>query len=210
MIRECFKTKTGILFKPDVVKTIGINPAHLHPQVLPRPNPIPVPKDAVIPPPKVPTYLESIGSTLYSYIPFTPTPTPKPLAAIHPEVTEEEHDLLDCLAPEYDQLQISPLKWKGMESLWLTKSVYQPHAVYPELQFKEERVAHGGAGRTMPSGSAVHGNKIKIHRSVKARMEAIMQSGENKGQKYVPRGRVGFEVREEFSKADATQFEWVD
>ena len=42
MVRECFKTKTGIMFDPSRLRRIGLDPATLYPEVLKRPDPHPV------------------------------------------------------------------------------------------------------------------------------------------------------------------------
>lgn len=44
MIRECFKMNTGIQFEAERLKEVGLDPATLWPVVLPRPPPLPVPK----------------------------------------------------------------------------------------------------------------------------------------------------------------------
>ncbi|KAF9444739.1 hypothetical protein P691DRAFT_736039 [Macrolepiota fuliginosa MF-IS2] len=210
MIRQIFKTETGILFKADDIKIIGIEPSHLYPKVLPRPNPLPPPDDATLSPPNVPGFIKGWTNYFISFLPFT-GPTPKPLTIPHPDVTEEEHDLLDCLSPVYDQLELKPTTWRPMEECPLITEVFQPNAVYPELSYKEERTRHLGAGRTIPPASSTHGNKIKIHRTVKIRMQAatVASAGKGKGEHYCPKARVTYD-KVDFAKADATQFEWVD
>jgi hypothetical protein len=205
MIRECFKTNTSIIFRADDLKFLGINPAHLYPKVLPRPAPLPPPEQPTIPPPTKPGFFKSLAS----YIPFASTSKPKALVIPDLNITEEGHDLRDCLASAYDQLKLKPTVWKTMEFFPMLTEIYQKDAVYPQLLFKEERVAHKGRGRTMPSGQPAHGNKIKIHRTVKIRMQAAAQTGKKKGKNYVPRGKVGYE-KKDFATADATEFEWVD
>lgn len=37
MVRQCFETKSGILFCPNALRTIGLDPALLFPEVVPRP-----------------------------------------------------------------------------------------------------------------------------------------------------------------------------
>ncbi|KAG6842903.1 hypothetical protein H0H93_002918, partial [Arthromyces matolae] len=41
MIRECFKAETGIMFKSEALKTIGLDPATLYPYVQKRPAALP-------------------------------------------------------------------------------------------------------------------------------------------------------------------------
>ncbi|KAI8981359.1 hypothetical protein BD414DRAFT_492433 [Trametes punicea] len=83
MIRECFKTNTGIRFHGELLKRIGLNPAALHPIVLDRPPPVP-------PQPEV--HLKSVAPP----VPYT---------------TEEEHEVRDALSPIYDQLELAPYWW---------------------------------------------------------------------------------------------------
>ncbi|KAI0368947.1 hypothetical protein BV20DRAFT_947314 [Pilatotrama ljubarskyi] len=83
MIRECFKTNTGIRFHAELLKRIGLNPAALHPVVLDRPPP-------VQPQPEV--HLKTVAPPV-------------------PETTEEEHEVRDALSPVYDQLALAPYWW---------------------------------------------------------------------------------------------------
>ena len=83
MIRECFKTNTGIRFHAELLKRIGLDPAALHPVVLDRPPP-------VQPQPEV--HLTSVAPPV-------------------PHTTEEEHEVRDALSPLYDQLALAPYWW---------------------------------------------------------------------------------------------------
>jgi hypothetical protein len=209
MIRECFKTKTGIMFNTRKLKIIGIQPSHLYPVVLPRPDAIPIKEDARIPEPYVPGTINALAEWLYFLIPFFPTPEPTELPPVYPELSEEEHDLRDCLAPSYDQLEFGSFFWRLLEEWPLITEVYKSDVKYPELHFGEERIAHLGIGRTVPSASACHGGKIKIHRTVKSRMQARMKVGEQEV-KYIPRAKVGYGVKADFEKANQDDFEWVE
>ncbi|KAI0333978.1 hypothetical protein GY45DRAFT_1243335 [Cubamyces sp. BRFM 1775] len=82
MIRECFKTNTGIRFHGELLRRIGLDPAALHPVVLDRPPPV-QPQAG---------HLESVAP-------------PVPLT------TEEEHEVRDALSPKYDQLALAPFWW---------------------------------------------------------------------------------------------------
>ncbi|CDO73380.1 hypothetical protein BN946_scf185013.g14 [Trametes cinnabarina] len=108
MIRECFKTNTGIRFHGELLKRIGLNPAALHPIVLDRPPP-------VQPQPEV--HLNSIAPPV-------------------PQTTEEEHEVRDALSPIYDQLSLAPYWWAlelvklRMEAKNLKGGPYTPKAQY--------------------------------------------------------------------------------
>ena len=92
MIRECFKTNTGIRFHGELLKRIGLDPGALHPVVQPRP-PALVPDAA---------HRTSVAA---------------PVA----EGTEEDHEVRDALAPVYDQLSLAWYTWWPLELLPTTK-----------------------------------------------------------------------------------------
>lgn len=94
MIRECFKTNTGILFHSSAFKQIGLDPATLYPHVTERPPP--VYGNAPKPNP------DALG------------PADTTMSQCDPECTftsEEQEDLDDALSPIYDQLRISWPWW---------------------------------------------------------------------------------------------------
>ncbi|KAI0658451.1 hypothetical protein C8Q70DRAFT_196246 [Cubamyces menziesii] len=93
MIRECFKTNTGIRFHGELLRRIGLDPAALHPVVLDRPPPVQ----------PQPEHLDSVAPP----VPYT---------------TEEEHEVRDALSPVYDQLSIAPYWWL-LEMLPMKKRV---------------------------------------------------------------------------------------
>ncbi|KAF5345958.1 hypothetical protein D9756_010910 [Leucocoprinus leucothites] len=67
--------------------------------------------------------------------------------------------------------------------------------------------ATGNASANVTGGTQ---GKVKVHRSVKVRMEATYKAGKKKGKNYVPKGLVGYGVKETFGEADQELFEWVD
>jgi hypothetical protein len=87
MIRECFKTQSGILFNSDKLRQIGLDPLNLAPAVKPRPPPLPVDGQ------KIPEIKDAEKLLFYGDVDIA---------------TEEHEELKDALSPEYDQLS---LKW---------------------------------------------------------------------------------------------------
>lgn len=82
MIRECFRTNTGIRFHAESLRSIGLDPATLHPQALPRPPALDA-KD------------------------IDPYKDAKDL--LH--CTEEDHEVRDAIADIVDQLVKKPVWW---------------------------------------------------------------------------------------------------
>ena len=91
MIRECFLTQTGIMFKAGALREVGLDPSRLYPHVLPRPEAL---------------LLEQANPDRVGYKHGT-------ISAVEPGVilTEEEEDLADALSPINDQLSLSPVWW---------------------------------------------------------------------------------------------------
>ena len=111
MIRECFKTNTGIMFDSQALRSIGLDPFTLYPFVKPRPPPLPLGLNRIAKAPSNP-----IPVRLHSHL--------VKKRAEHPEVvslsegmqasqvgTEEEEELKDALSPAYDQLKIKKVWW---------------------------------------------------------------------------------------------------
>ncbi|KAF9483556.1 hypothetical protein BDN70DRAFT_290759 [Pholiota conissans] len=171
MLRECFKTKTGILFHIDGIKRVGLDPTRLYPDVLGRPDALPLD-----------TYTAET-----SMIQDIPKSVPKKdddddddedlLFGVELEETEEEADLKDALAPIYDQLS---MKWFWWVLELLPMYVrYQEEKVQEETsqkvwQWSKELQMNLGRGRHVPRQ---HAAGVKIHRTVKTRMEAAHKNG---------------------------------
>jgi hypothetical protein len=107
MIRECFKTESGVLFDAEALRDIGLDPSTLYPFVVDRPTALGA-GDAMIqdiPPP--PSWISRLKAKL----------SPPPVSddnsdAIVPLMgTEEEEDLKDILSPIYDGLNLLPGYW---------------------------------------------------------------------------------------------------
>jgi len=160
MIRECFKTNSGILFNTEGMKDLGLDPATLHPVILPRPPALPV---------------ESSGLFI--------SPVPKKeqteeekarITAEELHQTEEQIELTDALAPIFDELTVSWAWW--ILELFPLKHRYQ-------TSDNKWRTWYGwnlGSGRTIPQQST---RGVKVHRSVKTRLDAQYMNGS----KYKPK-----------------------
>jgi hypothetical protein len=176
MIRECLKTHSGILFNTEGMKDLGLDPATLYPEVKPRPPPItidpssPNPKAFIAPVPKKSQTAEEKAQ----------------VTAEELTQTEEQIEFADALAPLYDALS-STWWWWILEILPLIHRIQGiDHKWY--LWFG----CHFGAGRKVP----VHpSNGIRVHRSVKTRLDAQYRNGS----KYWPK-----------AKLDLTHVTWVD
>ena len=100
MIRQCFILKTGLLFHKNQFKSIGLDPDTLYPHVLPRPPLSPTSSLAHRFDPPI-NYAKNYKNTIVGEEPF---------------VNEEEEDMLDALAPMYDQLKLAK-GWWALECL---------------------------------------------------------------------------------------------
>jgi len=178
MIRECFATNSGILFDSRALWNIGLDPSSVWPVVKPRPPPLP------------------LGA---SFIQNIPPPSQTPVKAHYADVddlippprkTEEEHELLDALSPIYDQLSLAK-GWWVLELLPI-KHKYQ----LSDNTWETATMPNMGHGRFIPKQKK---QKIKVHRSVKLRLEAEYPNKE----KYKP--KASFETALSLGNV-----EWVD
>jgi hypothetical protein len=109
MIRECFKTNTGIMFNSQSLEKIGLDPCTLHPAVTPRPRSLPVgPHHRIREPPSTPI---PIGRRALSIMLKKKKLSLKDLGCDEPVGTEEQEELLDALSPMYDQLSLKKFWW---------------------------------------------------------------------------------------------------
>lgn len=104
MIRECFKTNTGIRFHGELLKRVGLDPKALHPIVLERPPPVQ---------PQPSLHLNSVAP-------------PVPLT------TEEVHEVRDAICPLYDQLALAPYWW-ALELLPMKRRWQGPAPEHKEM-----------------------------------------------------------------------------
>ncbi|KAF7326066.1 DUF2235 domain-containing protein [Mycena kentingensis (nom. inval.)] len=149
MIRECFRTNSGIMFDCDGLRSIGMDPDALYPFVKPRPSPLAVPQGMRV---------LRIGED---------APKPSPVTTSIPK-SEEEHDLSDALTPIYDQLS---LKWFW----WILEllPLRQRHQRDGDNAWVKYFTSNLGRARVIPH--AKHDDEpgvVKVHRSVRTRMEA--------------------------------------
>lgn len=142
MIRECFKTKSGIKFESKKLHHIGLDPSTLlydkNNNIPERPERAKVNYAQIrrIPEPK-PNVLVRAWRGVKSFFGFK-TPNPPPVNEAAPgTLTEEQEELLDALSPVYDQLKLKwywnileylPLttRYQGRDTKWITsnKSVF--------------------------------------------------------------------------------------
>ena len=177
MIRECFKTDSGIMFISDTLPAVGIDPASLYPSVAPRPP-----------------ALSGVGLKIQS-IPSSNAAVAVDASAevddlIIIDRSEEEHELLDALSPIYDQLD---LKWHW----WILEYIpFKQRWQAKDGSWTTSARLNRGSGRSIPRQKA---GIVKVHRSVKLRMEAEFEDGK----KYVP--KASFEIAERLG-----HLVWVD
>ncbi|KAJ7058675.1 hypothetical protein C8F01DRAFT_1059392 [Mycena amicta] len=153
MIRECFKTNSGIMFDCDGLRAIGMDPDALYPFVKPRPPALSVPNDMRV------LSIRAADAEAKTNTGTEDQPTLK---------SEEEHDLTDSLRPIYDQLSLAWFWW--VLELIPLKQRYQRG----DAKWMTYFGFNLGRPRFIPKQRA---NGVKVHRSVKARMETEMIGG---------------------------------
>ncbi|KIL57003.1 hypothetical protein M378DRAFT_88465, partial [Amanita muscaria Koide BX008] len=175
MVRECFKAKTGIIFDTASLYTIGLDPAVLYPHVLERPplsdSLIAQARERVIQTP------ESISWSQWFKSWFTGVAPEQNAAPIVPFDSEDNEDLRDALSPKYDQLKLSRFWWI-LEILPVSMR-YQRG----DNQWVSYIGINMGKARFIPKQ---HSGGVKVHRSVKLRMEAQHKDGS----KYQPQANL--------------------
>ncbi|KAK0237401.1 hypothetical protein EDD85DRAFT_830042 [Armillaria nabsnona] len=178
MIRECFKAETGIMFDSGRLRQIGIDPATLYPSVMPRPPALSV-GSAPIPTAQTQTPLLKTIISKFWHHPLPVSDEDQTFAqeasVEDPQIgTEEEEELRDALSPIHDQLKLS-------KSWWILELI--------PLKFRQQ-LGNGkwaswfglnlGRPREIPNSSS----NVKVHRTVRMRMEAFR---EHNRRKYKPR-----------------------
>ncbi|KAF7300028.1 DUF2235 domain-containing protein [Mycena kentingensis (nom. inval.)] len=180
MVRECFKTNTGIVFITSGLREIGLDPDALYPIVQPRPAALPVGDARIRPmpapgPPKVGTGEADTANSL-----TLPSSSILSLPVASTSKSEEEHDLLDALAPIYDQLALS---W----SWWALELLPMRHRFQRADDAWESYLGLNlGGGRVIPRQKT---SGVKVHRSVKTRIEAAEKWAEDLAKARVGKGK---------------------
>ena len=170
------------MFNSQLLARIGLDPGTLHPNVLPRPDPI--------------TFERADHSRIASdYGSGTVTIVDKRMI-----LTEEEEDLADILSPINDELSLSKSWWlleiiplahkhQKEDGGWVsrTRCVLLVHngIVSESLITPPILRANLGKGRHIPHGDNY---KIRVHRTVKIRMEAE-EAILPEGRRYTPRAK---------------------
>ena len=104
MIRECFRTNTGIRFHAELLRRVGLDPVRLHPTVAERPPPLQATAEHA-------------------------TSVAKPVA----QGTEEDHEVRDALQPLYDELVRAPFWW-ALELVPMQERVQGPPPERKEMR----------------------------------------------------------------------------
>jgi hypothetical protein len=194
MIRQCFHTNTGIQFHRGSFEAVGLDVNTLYPIVSRRPPAF----DGAKP-----------TGTSHAAEPTDSTLVPASQSTFK---SEEDEELKDALSPIYDELKLNKAWWI-LEVLPLQYSVqnrrdasWRTYWAYVIAQFMlwccvtqaGETFPHRinfGRGRKIPKPIRERGERVKVHRSVKTRMEAEGL----KGGKYRP-----------MAKFEHLDFDWVD
>ncbi|KAJ7841493.1 hypothetical protein B0H14DRAFT_3086748 [Mycena olivaceomarginata] len=190
MIRECFKADTGIIFDAQRLQELGLDPATLHPFVMPRPPPLPVrssDKIESMPPQK--GWLRRTLSRKHKV--EADFPVSPELESLHLEKPvhgmEEEEELRDALSPIYDQLHMKPFWWileliplkfryQKRDDVWISESNFgRPRKIPHQEPSPDDHPHHDGDEKPVVN--------LHVHRSVKTRREAR----DAKGRPYVNR-----------------------
>lgn len=215
MIRECFKTKSGIKFDSEKLRHIGLDPSTLlyddNGDIPKRPPPAEVNSAKITKapaPPKQPNILVRAWRGVKSFLGFGSAAEDGPHvdSGPHPPTTEEEEELKDALSPMYDQLEIKwywkvleylPLttRYQNSKNVWITKNrsvFFRPFHTLPVMSkvLISSCRCNRGRARIIPWQT----DGLKVHRSVEMRMKAEFE--DRPGKKYVPAAK--FDVKPQF------------
>jgi len=178
MVRECFKTNTGLMFHTEKLRDIGLDPGTLYPHISPRPPALSVKNHRLLDMPATPI---PIQVSKFLTIKNHPEVQQKLLEKAIPFLgTEEEEEVRDAVSPKYDQLNIK-WWWWILELIPLTLK-YQRR----DDEWVTEWKSNLGRPRYIPRQ---HHSGFHVHRSVKLRMEAEYENETKRriGERYVPR-----------------------
>ncbi|KAF5377885.1 hypothetical protein D9615_006800 [Tricholomella constricta] len=184
MVRECFKTNSGIMFDSQALRTIGLDPSTLFPYVTPRRPPLPVGSEAyqML---KKPSFFRQLLSSLRreAKAEYAVTVTAPANGNIE-HIDEELEDLRDALSPIYDQLKIKRswwvleilplnLRYQNGNNEWIT--YFSSNLARPRFIPKQKR------------------NGVNVHRTVRLRMDANPPEESKKKKKYKPKAHFSVE-----------------
>ena len=141
MIRQIFLTQSGIQFEADKLHSIGLDPKTLYPTVLPRPPPLPVPRELACD--ENGEILRCDSCDIYTQRPRTQSGgssddgtayevTEGEEEAEHDGLLEEHAELHDALSPIYDQL-VRKWMWWILEFLPLVHTVQNPDGTFMKV-----------------------------------------------------------------------------
>lgn len=219
MVRECFKTKNGMMFDPAEIRGIGINPDMLYPEVNTRPDPLePTPDlklstDNII---KKPGVVKRFGSWLKSWI-VTPPKPEKPDYSVYKTYNEEQLDLVDALAPIYDQLVLNKAKWWILENTWLKgysvqekrdiwrRNVGRGRTILPPVDPELTDPVKAAAKNEVPLDP--RWAQLRVHRTVRTRMTC---AGDDKNSRYIPKALMNGETALDKLDPALNLIQWVD
>ncbi|KAJ8522566.1 hypothetical protein ONZ45_g886 [Pleurotus djamor] len=187
MVRECFKTNTGIMFDTERLKNIGLDPTTLYPFVTPRPPPRSPGSSKISKRPEEQAKRSWLSwlkpkdhqSLIEEHRLIDPPPSPFPPVE---SVCEEDEELKDALSPKYDQLKVQKFWWVlefiPMEFRYQTGR---------DNRWVSYFGANRGRSRIIPKQKS---QGFKVHRSVKIRMEAEHEHHDPKKRKrYAPKAK---------------------
>ncbi|KAG2037506.1 hypothetical protein BDR03DRAFT_956759 [Suillus americanus] len=182
MIRELFKLEIGIIFHQNMFAKIGMDHKNLYPPSeawRPRPPPIYQSPDAPSPAgsPK--------SATKAHELPPPEIVTDDPTMIVYSDggkfISEELEDLADATSPMYDQLRLARAWW-SLEVIPQMLHYQDDH----NNSLVNQYTVNMGHGRHV---QRQHQDGVKVHRSVKIRMEA----DHLKGGKYWPKAKLKVE-----------------
>ncbi|GLB38791.1 putative uncharacterized alpha/beta hydrolase domain (DUF2235) [Lyophyllum shimeji] len=183
MVRECFKTNTGIMFDSQALRGIGLDPTTLYPYVTPRPPPLPVGSEAYQELLKTST-VRRLAALVKKAKPDSAATAPVSANDNDGDVDEELEDLRDALSPIYDQLKIK-------RSWWLLEIIPM------KLRYQNGRnewITYFSANLAKPRFIPKQRTSgVKVHRTVKLRMEANPPKESKKQKKYKPKAHLSVE-----------------
>ncbi|KAJ7912904.1 hypothetical protein B0H13DRAFT_1613010 [Mycena leptocephala] len=188
MVRECFRTNSGIMFDAEGLRSIGLDPESLYPIVKPRPPALPVGTARIQPHPSKKSQASVQKANTPPNLADSQTALNVENVDTSPPIrmTEEELDLVDALSPIYDQLSQKWFWW--ILELLPIRQRYQRGDNTWASSFNWNM----GRGRFIPKQKT---NGVRVHRTVKTRLEAQTEHG----RKYKPK-----------AEFDLEQTTWVD